>query len=138
MDLQLTNKTALVTGSTAGIGFAIASLFAQEGAAVVVNGRSPRQQPLLGRRGRLLRSRFRQLSRSQEQFCWSVAGPCSGHLIRIRTCHPLSRSLKDKHCPAYETPRMIESAKFHSYEPGTGVSFPGLPRNCAAILCRHL
>lgn len=40
MDLLLTNKTALVTGSTAGIGFAIASLLAQEGAAVVVNGRS--------------------------------------------------------------------------------------------------
>src|SRR6266481_2621308 len=40
MDLQLTNKTALVTGSTAGIGFAIASVFGQEGAAVVVNGRT--------------------------------------------------------------------------------------------------
>src|SRR5438309_2611906 len=40
MDLRLTNKKALVTGSTAGIGFAIASLLAQEGAAVVVNGRS--------------------------------------------------------------------------------------------------
>jgi NAD(P)-dependent dehydrogenase (short-subunit alcohol dehydrogenase family) len=40
MDLQLTNKTALVTGSTAGIGFAIASLFALEGAAVVVSGRT--------------------------------------------------------------------------------------------------
>ncbi|HEY1376479.1 MAG TPA: SDR family NAD(P)-dependent oxidoreductase [Gemmataceae bacterium] len=40
MDLQLTNKKALVTGSTAGIGFAIASLLAQEGAVVVVNGRS--------------------------------------------------------------------------------------------------
>ena len=40
MDMQLTNKKALVTGSTAGIGFAIASLLAQEGAAVVVNGRS--------------------------------------------------------------------------------------------------
>ena len=40
MDLQLTNKKALVTGSTAGIGFAIASLLAQEGAAVIVNGRS--------------------------------------------------------------------------------------------------
>jgi NAD(P)-dependent dehydrogenase (short-subunit alcohol dehydrogenase family) len=40
MDFQLTNKKALVTGSTAGIGFAIASLLAQEGAAVVVNGRS--------------------------------------------------------------------------------------------------
>ena len=40
MDLQLTNKKALVTGSTAGIGFAIASLLAQEGASVEVNGRS--------------------------------------------------------------------------------------------------
>ncbi len=40
MDLQLTNKKVLVTGSTAGIGFAIASLLSQEGAAVVVNGRS--------------------------------------------------------------------------------------------------
>lgn len=43
MDLQLTDKTALVTGSTAGIGFAIASLFAQEGAEVVVNGRSKKR-----------------------------------------------------------------------------------------------
>jgi NAD(P)-dependent dehydrogenase (short-subunit alcohol dehydrogenase family) len=40
MDLMLTNKKALVTGSTAGIGFAIASLLAHEGASVVVNGRS--------------------------------------------------------------------------------------------------
>ncbi len=43
MDLQLTNKKALVTGSTAGIGFAIASLLAEEGASVVVNGRSQRR-----------------------------------------------------------------------------------------------
>ncbi|HEX4071106.1 MAG TPA: SDR family oxidoreductase, partial [Planctomycetaceae bacterium] len=40
MDLQLANKSVLVTGSTAGIGFAIAALFAEEGAKVVVNGRS--------------------------------------------------------------------------------------------------
>src|SRR5437764_1375416 len=39
-DALPTIKRALVTGSTAGIGFAIASLFAQEGAAVVVSGRS--------------------------------------------------------------------------------------------------
>jgi hypothetical protein len=40
VDLQLNDKKALVTGSTAGIGLAIATLFAQEGAAVIVNGRS--------------------------------------------------------------------------------------------------
>jgi NAD(P)-dependent dehydrogenase (short-subunit alcohol dehydrogenase family) len=40
MDLGLKGKTAVVTGSTAGIGFAIASVLAIEGAEVVVNGRS--------------------------------------------------------------------------------------------------
>jgi len=40
MDLQLTGKRALVTGSTAGIGFAIASRLAAEGAEVIINGRS--------------------------------------------------------------------------------------------------
>jgi len=43
MDLELSNKTALVTGSTAGIGFAIASRFSREGAAVVVNGRTQKR-----------------------------------------------------------------------------------------------
>ncbi len=40
MDLKLTNKLALVTGSTAGIGYAIAAALATEGAQVIVNGRS--------------------------------------------------------------------------------------------------
>lgn len=40
MDLQLTGKTALVTGSTGGIGLAIASLLAAEGAVVTINGRT--------------------------------------------------------------------------------------------------
>ncbi len=40
MDLQLTGKLALVSGSTAGIGLAIATLLAKEGARVIVNGRS--------------------------------------------------------------------------------------------------
>ena len=39
MDLQIAGKRALVTGSTKGIGFAIAVELAREGAAVVVNGR---------------------------------------------------------------------------------------------------
>jgi len=40
MDLKLTGKTALVTGSTAGIGFAIASRLAQESVEVVITGRN--------------------------------------------------------------------------------------------------
>ena len=40
MDLKLEGKQALVTGSTAGIGFAIAGALAKEGASVVVNGRT--------------------------------------------------------------------------------------------------
>jgi NAD(P)-dependent dehydrogenase (short-subunit alcohol dehydrogenase family) len=40
MDLQIKGKRAVVSGSTAGIGYAIASALAREGAAVVVNGRT--------------------------------------------------------------------------------------------------
>jgi len=40
LDLKLTGKTALVTGSTAGIGFGIARRLLQEGASVVINGRT--------------------------------------------------------------------------------------------------
>ena len=40
MDLQLNGKKALVTGSTAGIGFAIAHVLARERASVVITGRT--------------------------------------------------------------------------------------------------
>src|SRR5438046_4665061 len=40
MNLKLTDKTSLVSGSTKGIGFAIATGLAHEGARVIVNGRS--------------------------------------------------------------------------------------------------
>lgn len=39
MDLQLNGKLALVSGSTAGIGYAIAEALAREGARVIINGR---------------------------------------------------------------------------------------------------
>ena len=41
MDLGLNDKIALVSGSTQGIGYAIAKMLAVEGARVIVNGRRP-------------------------------------------------------------------------------------------------
>ena len=43
MDLQLDGKRALVSGSTAGIGYAIAEALAREGANVIVNGRTAKR-----------------------------------------------------------------------------------------------
>jgi len=43
MDLQLNGKRALVTGSSSGIGEAIAKVLAKEGAAVVVQGRQEKE-----------------------------------------------------------------------------------------------
>jgi NAD(P)-dependent dehydrogenase (short-subunit alcohol dehydrogenase family) len=61
MDLQLDSKTALITGSTLGIGHAIAEALAREGATVIVNGRTQErvaqaQQRIraTGARGRVL------------------------------------------------------------------------------------
>jgi len=39
MDMGVSGKVAIVTGGNAGIGFAIASVFVEEGAEVVINGR---------------------------------------------------------------------------------------------------
>ncbi len=50
MDLRLKGKTAVVSGSTAGIGLAIATALAAEGVSVIINGRRP---PSRGRRGAL-------------------------------------------------------------------------------------
>ena len=54
MDFKLRGKRALVTGSTQGIGFAIAQGLAREGAAVVVNGRG---EAKVKRRGEAHRGR---------------------------------------------------------------------------------
>src|SRR5262245_47155372 len=43
MELNLSNKRALVTGSTSGLGEAIVKLLAREGASVVVHGRDERR-----------------------------------------------------------------------------------------------
>ena len=52
MDLQLGGKRALVTGSTAGIGFAAVAKLAEEGASVVINGRSEERVEEAVRRAR--------------------------------------------------------------------------------------
>jgi 3-oxoacyl-[acyl-carrier protein] reductase len=41
MDLKMTGKTALITGSSAGIAYAAAAALTREGASVILNGRDP-------------------------------------------------------------------------------------------------
>jgi len=55
MDLQLGGRTALVSGSTKGIGFATAALLACEGARVIVNGRT--EEAVSQARDEILRQR---------------------------------------------------------------------------------
>jgi len=43
MDLGLRGKLAVVSGSTVGIGFAIARTLAREGARIVINGRTEKR-----------------------------------------------------------------------------------------------
>lgn len=49
MDLRLTGKRALVTGSSSGIGEAIARMLAAEGCEVVVHGQDPRRTQSVAR-----------------------------------------------------------------------------------------
>jgi NAD(P)-dependent dehydrogenase (short-subunit alcohol dehydrogenase family) len=59
MDSKLEGKRALITGSSAGIGYAIAERLALEGASVIVNGRT--QNAATGLRGRCANVAGKQL-----------------------------------------------------------------------------
>jgi len=53
MNLEVEGKSALVTGSTAGIGYAVAERLAREGASVIINGRTqPRVEQALAKLNR--------------------------------------------------------------------------------------
>jgi NAD(P)-dependent dehydrogenase (short-subunit alcohol dehydrogenase family) len=77
MDLQLKGKLALVSGSTAGIGYAIASTLAQEGA-------GHRQRPLAGRRRRGGRTHARR----PRARCWLCRRPAQAAAAEEVRRHP--------------------------------------------------
>jgi NAD(P)-dependent dehydrogenase (short-subunit alcohol dehydrogenase family) len=79
MDLQLREKLALVTGSTAGIGYAIAEGLAREGASVIVNGRAA---PRLKSAVEAVRSRYPKCSVEGFQGDLSSAEACNALLSK--------------------------------------------------------
>jgi NAD(P)-dependent dehydrogenase (short-subunit alcohol dehydrogenase family) len=85
MNLQLEGKRALVTGSSSGIGEAIARSLAREGALVVVHGRNEQRVRLvaedIAHAVTFLRQSARRLHRWRE--------PARGR--RIRLLHQLDR-----------------------------------------------
>jgi NAD(P)-dependent dehydrogenase (short-subunit alcohol dehydrogenase family) len=80
MDLGLGGKRALVTGSTAGIGFATAEALAREGAQVIINGRTQgRVDEALARlRSTMSRARIEGIAAdvSGAEGCARVAAAC--------------------------------------------------------------
>jgi NAD(P)-dependent dehydrogenase (short-subunit alcohol dehydrogenase family) len=86
MDLGLQGKRALVTGSSAGIGAAIAEALAAEGVSVVVHGRDPVRTKavaeLISKRGGHAEVAVGDLT--------TEAVPCSGGERPCRTTKPLT------------------------------------------------
>jgi 3-oxoacyl-[acyl-carrier protein] reductase len=86
MDLQLTGKRALVTGSSAGIGRAIASRLAGEGVVVVVTGRDGQKaaavaKDIQGETGQLVVSVSANLA--TDDGAMALAGQVTAHLGSI-------------------------------------------------------
>jgi NAD(P)-dependent dehydrogenase (short-subunit alcohol dehydrogenase family) len=70
MNLQPENKIALATGSTAGIGFAIAKALAIEGASVIINGRTEARvaEAIASIRADLARSKNATVAEMEREF----------------------------------------------------------------------
>ena len=90
VDFQLQGKRALVTGSTAGSGFAIARALAAEGASVIVNGRTEaRTQAAVAaiREGGLPEANLRGVAADL-----GSAEGCAKHATGVASCSSLARA----------------------------------------------
>ena len=76
MNLLLEGKLALVTGSTAGIGFAIAEGLARENVTVIVNGRSEARA-------------VKAVTKIREKVAQAKVEPFAGDLSTQETCEAL-------------------------------------------------
>lgn len=101
MDLQLNGKCALVTGSTAGIGFAIAAALTKEGDQIILNGRQRV-------RGDSACGRLRNLVHSSQAVLPLI-------LARLPVAHWWRSSLRQKH----ESSQLGERIVFISSEWGS-------------------
>ena len=108
MNTDLTGRTALVTGSTSGIGRAIAATFARAGADVVVNGRSADRvtstaEELAAETGGQVRGIAADISTAEGAGTSTSAAPAFRHSSAARTAQIspflIKSLLADKLCP---------------------------------------
>ena len=100
MDLKLIDKTALVSGSTKGIGFAIATGLAREGARVIVNGRTEKA---------VAEAKQHMVQTQPGARIESFAGEICGTIERWQTfCRIRTRIFQDR--PSVFTPEALRDA----------------------------
>ncbi|QRN04548.1 SDR family oxidoreductase [Legionella sp. MW5194] len=127
---RLQGKTALVTGATKSIGFAIAEAFCREGAQVIITGRLPREQGLEKAKA-IGAADYLCLDVTQEDDWHQAHAYIEKH---YQTLDILVNNAGIDTAPGSKTPQDIESISLKDWHAVLAVNLDGLFLGCKAML----
>lgn len=128
MDLRLEGANALVTGASKGIGFACATLLAQEGCAVAINGRD--QQRL----GAAAESLVRETGRTVVPLAGDMGVPDDAERVCKQAIEQLGNLDVLVTCAGSSPGGLIEELTEEHWQISLGLKFLGYVRSCKAVL----